>query len=64
MRQHETLRDMDAIGLYNTAWDTDTIGDIVRQYERLRGTMRHHEILWDRETCMRQHQRLRQYETT
>ena len=39
MRQRETLRDMDAIGLYNTALDTDTIGDIVRQYE----TMRHYE---------------------
>ena len=36
MRQHETLRDiMDAMGLYDTAWDTDTIGDIVRQYETL-----------------------------
>ena len=36
MRQHETLRDMDAIGLYNTALDTDTIGDIIdpmRLYE-------------------------------
>ena len=35
MRQHETLRDMDAIGLYCTVLDTDTIGDIVRQYEIL-----------------------------
>ena len=36
MRQHETLRDiMDAMGLYDTAWDNDTIGDIVRQYETL-----------------------------
>ena len=34
MRQHETLRDIiDPMGLYKTAWDTDTIGDIVRQYE-------------------------------
>ena len=34
--QHETLRDiMDAIGLYHTGWDTDTKGDIVRQYETL-----------------------------
>ena len=38
---HETLRDnMDAMGLYDTAWDTDAIGDIVRQYE-------HYEALWD-----------------
>ena len=36
MRQHETLRDiMDVMGLYDTAWDNDTIGDIVRQYETL-----------------------------
>ena len=57
MRQHETLRDiMDAMGLYDTVWDTDTIGDIVRQYETLRGTMRHHEISWQ---IMRQHDTLR-----
>ena len=57
MRQHETLRDiMDAMGLYDTAWGTDTIGDIVRQYETLRGTMRHHEISWQ---IMRQHDTVR-----
>ena len=44
MRHYETLRDsmrhyatigdiIDPMGLYETAWDTDTIGDIVRQYE-------------------------------
>ena len=48
MRHHETLRDIiDPMGQHETAWDTDTIGDIVRQYETLGGTMRHHEILWD-----------------
>ena len=50
MRQHEALREIiDPMGLYETEWDTDTIGDIVRQYETraLWGTMRHHEILWD-----------------
>ena len=26
---------MDAMGLYHTGWDTDTKGDIVRQYETL-----------------------------
>ena len=35
MRQHETLRDIDPTALYETALDTDTIGDIVRQYETL-----------------------------
>ena len=57
MRQHETLRDIiDPMALYETALDTDTIGDIVRQYETLSGTMRHYEILWD---IMRQHDTLR-----
>ena len=31
------------MGLYETAWDTDTIGDIVRRYETLWGT----ETPWD-----------------
>ena len=36
MRQHETLRDIiDPMGLYETARDSDSIGDIVRQYETL-----------------------------
>ena len=36
MKQHETLRDIiDPMGLYETAIDTDTIGDIVRHYETL-----------------------------
>ena len=36
MRQDETLRDIiNPMGLYETARDTDTIGDIVRQYETL-----------------------------
>ena len=36
MREHETLRDIiDPMALYETALDTDTIGDIVRQYETL-----------------------------
>ena len=36
MRQHETLRDIiDPMALYETALDTDTIVDIVRQYETL-----------------------------
>ena len=34
MRQHETLRDIiDAMALYDTARDTETVGDIMRHYE-------------------------------
>ena len=36
MRQHETPPDIiDQMGLYETARDTDTIGDIVSYYEIL-----------------------------
>ena len=35
MRQHETLSDiMDAMELYETAGDYETIGDIMRHYEK------------------------------
>ena len=35
MRQDETLGDiMDAMGLYETARDYETIGDIMRHYEK------------------------------
>ena len=48
MRQHETLREIrDAMGLYETAQDYETIGDIMRHYEKSRDTMRQHETLRD-----------------
>ena len=37
---------MDAMGLYETAGDTETIGDIIR----------HYETLWMQWDCMRQHE--------
>ena len=47
IRQHGTLRDIiDPMGLYETAWDTDTIGDIVRHYETPWDIMGHHETAW------------------
>ena len=47
MRQHEVLRDIiDAMGLYATACDTETIGDIIK----------HYEILWMQWDCVRQHE--------
>ena len=46
MRQHETLLDiMDPMGLYETARDNETIGNIMRHYEKSRDTMRQHETL-------------------
>ena len=46
MRQHETLGDiMDPMRLYDTAYDTETIGDIMRLYETSLDIMRQHETL-------------------
>ena len=54
MRHYDTLRDItDAMGLYETARETATIGDHVRHYETVRDAMILPEILWD---IMRHHE--------
>ena len=51
------------MGLYETAWDTDTIGDIVRQYETLwdiMDAMGLYETAWETVTIG---DHMRHYET-
>ena len=40
LRQHETRDIIDAMGQYETAWDYETIGNIMRHYEKSRDTKR------------------------
>ena len=61
---------MDALGLYETARESQTIRDHMRHYETLLDSMkhyekigdimRHYETVWMRWDCMVQHERLTQ----
>ena len=58
---------MDAMRLYETAREYETIGDIMGHYEKSRDSMRQHETLRDIIDAMGQYETasdtMRQYET-